>query len=139
MLLGHDCIFLLEQPQNEWQLTDALDSLLAASILCHRGRHRRNAVIPCLSPSNPRSLFEGSFELLRPSVRGKPSYLWALFPDEGFSDNFLRRFFPSFWPTAPPKVVSQKKCSEKDVLCSHKLEFVTIIRKQVFDNFFCPR
>ena len=32
-----------------------------------------------LSPSHRRSVFEGRFELLRPSVRGTPSYLWAQF------------------------------------------------------------
>ena len=40
MLAGHDCIFHADQPQNECQLIDILDSLLAASICCHRGRNR---------------------------------------------------------------------------------------------------
>ena len=60
-------------PQNECQLIDIFDSLLAAPICYHRGRHRCDTVIhACLQPT--RGLFEGGlFELLRPSVRGPPS------------------------------------------------------------------
>ena len=43
-------------------------SLLAASTCCHRGRHRCDSH-PCLSPTYRRSVFEGRFVLLRPSVR----------------------------------------------------------------------
>ena len=39
-------------PQNECQLIDIFDSLLAASICCHRGRHRCDTVIhACLQPT----------------------------------------------------------------------------------------
>ena len=43
---------LVEQPQNECQQIDILDSLLAESICCHRGRHQCNAVIhACFHPT----------------------------------------------------------------------------------------
>ena len=45
MFTGHDCIFLVEQSYKEGQLIVIFYSLLAASICCHRGRHRCNAVI----------------------------------------------------------------------------------------------
>ena len=54
-------------PQNEYQLVDIFYFLLAASICCHRDRHRCDTVIHCLP------VFEGGFELSRPSVRGTPS------------------------------------------------------------------
>ena len=44
MFSGRDCIFLVEQPQNESQLIDILDSLLAASACSPRSHHRCNAV-----------------------------------------------------------------------------------------------
>ena len=59
---------------NESQLIDIFYSLLAASICCHRGRHRCDTSHPCRSPTYTRSVFEGGlFEVLRPSVRGTPS------------------------------------------------------------------
>ena len=46
------CIFDVELPQNECQLIDILDFLLAASMCCHRGCHRCNTVIhACLQPT----------------------------------------------------------------------------------------
>ena len=49
-------------------------SLLAASICCHRGRHRCDTVIHACLLTCTRSVFESRLELLRPSVRGTPSY-----------------------------------------------------------------
>ena len=66
---SHDCIFHVERvPQ-----IDIFYSLLAASICFHRGRHRCDTVMHALSPTYTRSVFEGGFEFLRPSVRGTPT------------------------------------------------------------------
>ena len=60
--MGHDCIFLVEQPQNECQLIDIiLDSLLAASVCCHVV-----VIHICLYPSRGLCLKVGLNSCIRP-------------------------------------------------------------------------
>ena len=67
--------FLVEQPQNECELSDVLDPLLAASTCFPRGRHHLNAVIHAGS-----TLFEGGFEVfsLLASVRSRDAFFVVL-------------------------------------------------------------
>ena len=59
---------------NECQLIDIFNSLLAASICCHRGRHRCDTVIhACLQPTRGLSLKADLNFCVRPSVRGTPT------------------------------------------------------------------
>ena len=118
MLFGHDCIFLVEQPQNECQLSDILDPLLAAFDMLPPRLPPPQRNYPCLSPSHTRSVFEGGLELLRPSVRGTPSISGHYFSYQDFSDNFFR-FFHFFVAIADPKVVSKKNVRQERFLLSH--------------------
>ena len=121
-------MFLVEQQllQNEYQLIDILDSLLAASICC------RNAVThPCLSVciSHTWSVFEGRFEL---SPEGRHRTSWRGIYDKSFTDNFFR-FFPNFLTNcSPPKAIPPKKSAPKTFLfffCPINQGFVINIRK----------
>ena len=107
--------FLVEQPQNECELSDVLDPLLAASTCFSRGRHRRNAVIHAGS-----TLFEGRFEvfsLLAASVRSRDAFFVVLSLGTFFlAQVFLitsSSVFPIFSDktTAPPEKVLRKRFS----------------------------
>ena len=124
---GYDCIFLAEQPYNEYQLIDMFYSLLAASICCYRVRPsllQRSHLF--LSPTlYTRSVYEGRFELLRPIRVGdafvsllhnyfsEPFVCYNVFRFSRFSDQlFLRKRFLG------------KKVIQKRVFLTHKIEFV---------------
>ena len=67
MFSSHDCIFHVERVPTDWHFSFyayGVNMLPWPSPLrhCH----------PCLSPTCTRSVFEGEFEFLRPSVRGTP-------------------------------------------------------------------
>ena len=73
MFSGHDCIFHVEQPlervQTDWY---CLFSPCSVDMLPPRPSPLRHSH-PCLAPTYTGSVFEGRFELSRPSVRGTPS------------------------------------------------------------------
>ena len=92
---------------------------------------------PCLFPTYTRSVFEGRFELLSPSVRGTPSYR-----SYHITTIFLITFsfiFPNFLTNYSESAPSEKKLPE-NVFFSvpHKQGFVIITKtkKRVFDHFF---
>ena len=64
-------------PQNECHLIDISDSLLAASICCHRGRHRCKAIIrACLQPTRDLCLKVDLNFCVRPSgTRLRPQHI----------------------------------------------------------------
>ena len=73
MFSSHDCIFHVEQPP-ERVPSDRyfLFSACGVNMLPPQPSPLRHSH-PCLSSTYTRSVFEGGFELLRPSVRGTPS------------------------------------------------------------------
>ena len=72
MFSGHDCIALVEQPQNEMQLVD-MDLFLRRRYIATAAAQSSLSVS---IPYKRSAVFEGRFELLRKSVRGTPSYLY---------------------------------------------------------------
>ena len=122
-LLGKFAI--VSSPSSNSRTSANLIDLLAASICCHRGRPRCNAVIVLimLSPSHTRFVFEGRFELLRQSVRGTPSRnnYGPTFYDQLFSDSLFLRF---------SKVLDRLNCSSENSPSAGK--------KCPANVFFCP-
>ena len=126
----HDCISLVEQPQNECQLIDILHSLLVAWIYRRRGRHRCNAVIPaCLQLTRGLWLRQiWTCASVRPEdalVSLGPFFLFIF-----FLITFPVVFFLFFWSTAPPKALPAQNVFRKRLYLSDKLRLAVIIRKK---------
>ena len=90
MSSGDVYIFLVEQPQYEFQLIDILDYLLAASICCHRDRHRWNAVVHALRPTRGLCLKADLNFCVLPSG-GRLGLSGPNLSHHFFSDNFFLR------------------------------------------------
>ena len=113
-------------PQNECQLIDIFYSLLAASICCHRGRHRCDTVThACLQPTRGLSSKADLNFCVRPS--GGRLRIASHF----FSDSFFL-LFSKF----SDQLRLRKKVIRKRVFLTHNLEFVVIIRNKKSTTFF---
>ena len=92
VVLGHDCILFVKQPQKNYSLSGGL-------ISCLRRRYAANAAATATSQSSmpslshARSVFEFKFELM---VRPRDAFvpLGTVVSDQDFSDDLLLRFGP---------------------------------------------
>ena len=136
MFSGHDYIFIVEQASDQCQLIDILDSLLAASICCQRGRHRCNAVIHAsIQPTRGLCLKANLNFCVRP-FEGRLRIAFNYFSHRFFSDNRFLRFSKFSDQLLCQKLFLRKRKYRKRFFLSHNLEFVVIIRKKGFDGFF---
>ena len=137
---GHDCIFLVEQPP-ERVPTDRYSCFSACGVDMLPARPPTlQRSHPCLSLSRTRSVLEGRFELLRPSIRRTPSYsLDPMFSDQVFSDHNVFLHFSKF----SDQLLPPKKSAPNTFFSpmSHKLGFVMDRQKKKrfsITFFFCP-
>ena len=107
------------------------DSLLAASICCHRDRHRCNIVVhACLQPTRVLYLKADLNFCVRPSGRR------LRIATNYFSDHFLLRFSKISDQRLLRKRSVRKKVIRKRVFLTHTLECLVVIRKKKFSITF---